>query len=59
MQKHIVVLTAIVEPIDGSSMAAAIHQGYGREFIEGYFKSKMPAGSPVTIQGVTVIPESK
>lgn len=46
-----------VEPIAGSAMAAAIHQGYGEDFILAYLASKMPAGSPVEILRVARIPD--
>lgn len=35
-----VMIAAKVEPIDGSAMAAAIHQGYGEDFILAYVSSE-------------------
>lgn len=49
MSKTTYMVAVEVEPLDGSPMAAAVHQGWGASYLRGYLESKMPAGSPVTI----------
>ena len=47
-----VVLVRVTPHAEGSPAAAAIHQGYGEEYVKAYLASKMPAGSPVEIRSV-------
>lgn len=47
MKTFIVVVNT--EEREGSPLAAALHQGYGDEYVTGYLRSKMPAGSPLHI----------
>jgi hypothetical protein len=39
-----------VEEREGSPFAAALHQGYGEEYVIAYLRTKMPAGSPMSIE---------
>lgn len=47
-------VTVTVAPVEGSPFAAAIHQGYGGEWLTAYLRRYMPAGSPVTVNGATM-----
>lgn len=47
-----VVVVRAASPIPGSPIAAAIHQGYGEEYVKAYLQTKMPAGSPLEIKSV-------
>ena len=49
MTTFIVVIDADEEAIPGGSLAAAIHQGFGEEYIIAYLRTKMPSGSPINI----------
>lgn len=53
--KSAFVVVVTCEPWDGSPLAAAIHQSWGEEYVEGYLKSKLPAGSPLEIASVTQV----
>jgi len=45
-------VTISVDPMPGTGLAAAIHQGFGEENLKAYLSARMPAGSPVTIEEV-------
>jgi hypothetical protein len=47
-----VVVVRVSDPVKGSPIAAAIHQGYGPEYVKAYLQTKMPAGSPLEIRSV-------
>lgn len=52
--KAIVVAVYTVEAVDGSALAASIHQDYGEAHVKAYLSSKLPAGSPFAVKHVTV-----
>lgn len=56
MKPYHVMVALAVEPVPGSQMGAAFHNGCGEEFVRSYLASKMPAGSPVTVLRVAEIP---
>lgn len=39
------------EPLDGT-VARALRDGYGEDWIKGFLASKLPAGSPLEIRSV-------
>jgi len=51
MATFIVVVDADPHPsaVGTTPLAAAMHQGFGEEYILAYLRRKMPAGSPVNI----------
>lgn len=50
MKTFIVVVNADVDAIPGSPLAAAVHQGYGEEYVVAYLRHKLPAGSLLSIE---------
>jgi len=52
MQRATYVVVYTAEAIDGSGVAAAIHQGHGEEFFRAYLETKLPAGSPYKVRSV-------
>jgi hypothetical protein len=53
--KAIVIIDVAVEKTPGTNAAAAIHQGWGEEYLLAYLQTKMPAGSPVNIEHVSLV----
>lgn len=49
MRTYVVIVNADNDAIPGGGLAAAVAQGYGDDYILAYLRTKMPAGSPVSI----------